>query len=564
MKPKNNRRAPGLGWLLALILFMVAGGIIAGGFFYHRNFETHYRAEVERQISTIADLKVGELTRWRKERLGDGAMMFRNRAFSDLVRRYFENSADAHVKQDLRSWIDRLPEGYGYDRIRLLDMQGNLRMAWPAEKFSALPMKLVEEIPLVIQSGQIKFFDFYRDEYDQHVYLTMMIPIFEEMDDTKVIGVLALRIDPERFLYPFIQSWPTPSQSAETLLVRREGSNVLFLNELRFLTNAALRLRSPLSQTSLPGVQAVLGQEGVFTGRDYRDVPVMAALRTIPDSPWALVAKMDQAEVYAPVREQLRQVVILVVTLLFVAGSSVAVIWRHQRARHYREQVVVLKALDREQKLVVHLMENLPDYIYFKDAAGKFLRANPALINLYRLKNPLEIVGKTDADFLPAARAQETAAQEQEIMRTGQPVVEIEEKTVWADGGETWVMSTKLPLRDDAGCIIGISGISSDITERKLAELALEQKNLELERVLYSASHDLKSPVVTVCTFLGYLEKDMQTGNAERVAKDMNFIRTAAEKMGRLLDELLVVSRVGRAVNAPVTVTFHSLVKDAL
>jgi len=116
-----------------------------------------------------------------------------------------------------------------------------------------------------------------------------------------------------------------------------------------------------------------------------------------------------------------------------------------------------------------------------------------------------------------------------------------------------------------------MSGVVQDITERKLAAEALLQssqelqdKNAELERFLYTASHDLKSPVVTVRTFLGYLEQDIVAGDAARIEKDAHFIRAAADKMGRLLDELLEISRIGRVLNPPVRVTFKSLVDEAL
>lgn len=110
-----------------------------------------------------------------------------------------------------------------------------------------------------------------------------------------------------------------------------------------------------------------------------------------------------------------------------------------------------------------------------------------------------------------------------------------------------------------------------DISERKRVEqvlhqssLLLEQKNAELERFFYAASHDLKSPVVTVRTFLGYLEQDLASGDAARIAKDFQFIRTATDKMAMLLDDLLEMSRVGRVVGLSVNVTFQALVKDAL
>jgi signal transduction histidine kinase len=101
------------------------------------------------------------------------------------------------------------------------------------------------------------------------------------------------------------------------------------------------------------------------------------------------------------------------------------------------------------------------------------------------------------------------------------------------------------------------------------AELArvvadLEEKSAEMERFTYMVSHDLKSPLVTISTFLGFLEDDLRVGDTGRIDKDMQFMRTAADKMGQLLSELLEMSRIGRMVNPPVEVTFQELVQEVL
>ena len=97
-----------------------------------------------------------------------------------------------------------------------------------------------------------------------------MVPIFEKQDIHRPLGVFYLRIDPETYLYPIIQRWPMPSRTAETLLVRRDGNDALYLNDLRYQTNAALNLRVSLEQTNVPAVRAVLGQTGIMQGVDYR------------------------------------------------------------------------------------------------------------------------------------------------------------------------------------------------------------------------------------------------------------------------------------------------------
>ncbi|MDP2875187.1 MAG: PAS domain S-box protein, partial [Holophaga sp.] len=138
-------------------------------------------------------------------------------------------------------------------------------------------------------------------------------------------------------------------------------------------------------------------------------------------------------------------------------------------------------------------------------------------------------------------------------------------------GGEPYAFETFFPPLEKHFRISVISPkkgqfatVFEDITERKHREEELKQKNAEMERFTYMISHDLKSPLVTVRTFLGYLEQDLEQGRAERVAKDMDFIRNATGKMGRLLDDLLEVSRVGRVVNPPVRVDLADLIAEAL
>jgi signal transduction histidine kinase len=110
-----------------------------------------------------------------------------------------------------------------------------------------------------------------------------------------------------------------------------------------------------------------------------------------------------------------------------------------------------------------------------------------------------------------------------------------------------------------------------DITERKQAEAErerliaeLENKNAELERFTYTASHDLKSPLVTIRGFLGFLEKSVSSGDLDQVKADIARIRNAADKMQRLLNELLELSRIGRVMNAPETVPFAAIAQEAV
>jgi PAS domain S-box-containing protein len=131
------------------------------------------------------------------------------------------------------------------------------------------------------------------------------------------------------------------------------------------------------------------------------------------------------------------------------------------------------QALQHERYLLHTLMDNVPDAIYFKDAQSRFIRINRALAGKSGLADPAEAIGKTDFDFFTPEHAQAALEDEQRVMRTGKPMVGKEEKETWPGGRESWVLTSKLPLRDSDGRIVGTFGMSRDITNRKRAELAL-------------------------------------------------------------------------------------------
>ena len=138
--------------------------------------------------------------------------------------------------------------------------------------------------------------------------------------------------------------------------------------------------------------------------------------------------------------------------------------------------------LARQQYLLNAMLTTIPDYVYFKDIESRFIRTSKSQAKALGLSDPAEAVGKSDFDFFP--HAQRSFEKEQEIIRSGKPVVDEEEHVVWPDGQETWVSTTKVPLPDQSGQIVGTFGVTRDITERKRAEAKL-QASEERYRTLF-------------------------------------------------------------------------------
>ena len=142
-----------------------------------------------------------------------------------------------------------------------------------------------------------------------------------------------------------------------------------------------------------------------------------------------------------------------------------------------RELGLANAELAREQYILNCFMDNVPDSIYFKDHDSRFLRLNSALARKFGVKNPAEIIGKSDFDFFPDAQARPKYEMEQEIIRTGQPILALEEPDI----GGRWALTTKMPLRDEHGEIIGTFGISRDITPLKVAQQQVEEAYAEIQ-----------------------------------------------------------------------------------
>jgi PAS domain S-box-containing protein len=149
----------------------------------------------------------------------------------------------------------------------------------------------------------------------------------------------------------------------------------------------------------------------------------------------------------------------------------------------------ILAALDERARLVEtpfggQLLHMLPDPVYFKDRHGRFLAGNQALARSFKLTDPALLVGRSDADFLVASYAQKTLAEEQEIIRTGQPLIALSEKATYEQQETRWWLTWKSPLRDSTGRIIGTFGFSRDQTDLKTTEIALTTERHLLEVLL--------------------------------------------------------------------------------
>jgi len=230
-----------------------------------------------------------------------------------------------------------------------------------------------------------------------------------------------------------------------------------------------------------------------------------------------------------------------------------------------------LEERKRAEQKYRNIFDNSIDGIFQTSEDGRLLSANLAMARIYGYDSPEEMIGSVNDVAIQLYVDKDQRAAVLHRLNAGEKISGYETLDYRRDGTTFWSSMNVQAIFDDHGKIVFYEGTTEDISARKKAEAEREtliqelaNKNAELEQFTYTVSHDLKSPLVTINGFLGYLEQDALAGNVNRMKRDLQRIHEAVKKMQNLLNELLELSRIGRVMNPPEKVSFNTLAREAL
>lgn len=307
-------------WVLSALIFLA--GVVGAGAWYYRNQKENLRADVWEDLNAIADLKTSEIAEWRRSRLREADLLADDARLAPSVELLLGNKPGG--KQATATVLEPYRRHTHFGGIAVVDAASNVIWSNPAACADLGTYEKAVATESASKETAI-FSDLFLNKQKQAMLL-IAVPVIGPQHSA--IAVVLLFLDPNSYLFPLINSWPTPSRTAETLLVRRDGDSVLFLNRLRHTNHPPLTLRLPLSLKALPAAWAALQRQGTLEGIDYRGVPVLSVTRRIPDSKWGMVTKIDLDESYAVAnrmaRATLLQVGLIVSTLALAAALILA------------------------------------------------------------------------------------------------------------------------------------------------------------------------------------------------------------------------------------------------
>ncbi len=469
--PFRLRRIP---WQLIVVFLLLAAGLFTLSQVFYKSQVRHARLFKQSELATAADflaLRVGE---WRKERLALAATIFENRILATRTKNILENvQADVH-RTDALEGLAALRRNFHFDEAGVYLPDGRFLFGLPETSKVDLPPSSLRLAAEVSQSRKILFGPIETHEETGKRSLELIAPlVLPEGQDLSLVALLRVTFDAAEELDPLLEAWSMTGATSEALLIQREGNDFVHLSLPRLHDSRVPPPPIPIISFRRPASQEALGEEGLIEGTDYRGRPVLAFLRSVPDSPWLVVAKSDIAEMTGGMKTPYRLIVLIASLFVLACGTVLALLWRRQAASMESFERTKWDLADRHLRdFLNQVIGIMPNPAFLKDTDGRYLACNPAFEKLLGLKKD-QIVGRTLTDVAPPEIVQHHANHDQALLE--KPGHQIYEAPLQAWDGEHQVIFIKSTFVRPDGSVGGIIGILRDITQRLRAEKEIDE-----------------------------------------------------------------------------------------
>ena len=462
--------------LLAAVLLLV--GLGGAGWLLVNRHRSASRTEADLALQSIAELKAREIGAWMKERRGDATIL----ASSLRLGQFLASPRDPGLRADTLAYFQALQRAYDYALVALFDAQGRLLLTTSTNVLSQYSC-VASHVGMAQLRTRILDTDLHRGGPAEPIHLSFLTPIRGPgQTNGPANGVVLLLVDPQRFLFPFLRHWPTPSPSGETVLLRREGADVVYLNETRHRPGTALNLRLPAVELGLPATPTGPEEAGRFNGRDYRQIPVKAAVQAVPDTPWLVEAKLDREEIEAPIRRDTWQTALALGLAALAVVLGLGLHWRQQRLRFIEDELMERKRLEQElhEALIKYrtLFDIFPLGVTVANREGRILESNSAANAILGISTSEQQRRGIASPDWKIVRPDQTPMPVEEFASVralrDQCVVEnFEMGLVRSPAETTWISVTAAPVPlPDVALVIAYS----DVSARKRAVEALQER----------------------------------------------------------------------------------------
>ncbi|MBI3150009.1 MAG: PAS domain S-box protein [Betaproteobacteria bacterium] len=577
--PKAFTHLLPLGVFTALAL-----GVSVAGYLLFQQFVREVKRERHQELHAVLALKVHEVRAWHQQQTQTLRALMRDHDFDDLVVGWLGDEYAGDVLERLRRRLNAVAGTGEIDSAYLFDEDGTLRfisnprakgLGEPVAAAVRAAMQTKEPAQVLLQADD--------PEANYRPRLGFIQPLDPHHGQLSSPGALLFRVNPAATLLPMLETWPTASRTGVTVLMQESETGLVHLSRQRHALSTAPPRGGAIDAAQSLDQQLLAGKTGPLEGLDDLGQPVMGAGLKLAGTPWYLLTTVDIAEVEEPLASRAFFTGALALAFVFGAGLVVWLWWQRQRAwmtAREVEEIKVAQAASREsEQRFRDLTEMSSDWYWEQDAEFRFTLLSEGLrrVGLH----PETYLGKTrwDSPGIDGLRYNDWTAH-QRLVEAHLPFDNFEYCRRTNSGELLWQTLSGRPVVDAQGHFTGYRGVGHDITERKRAEEQLRRLNAtleervqartrdleaalaELEAFSYSVSHDLRAPLRAIDGFSAALEQHCGQGLDAEARGYLARTRAAAQRMGVLIDDLLELSRVGRAGISLTTVNLSAIATE--
>ncbi|MCX5786547.1 MAG: response regulator [Elusimicrobia bacterium] len=478
----------------ALLLTLAAA--LGIWFFVAASYRRDATTEISKSFITINSYKAAQIAAWRAGNIREAAEFSRNPILGGIVSDEISNPGSR--REQLNAWFKAHLTQKQYASLAFLSPKGAVITATPSYA-AGTEKHFIKGIANVSHTGTVLLTDLYLNP-NGRPRMTLIIPISAEGRGGKTLCVLAVNIDPEIEFYPLLKAAPLFFKTAETMLIRKEGENALYLNELDYSKGSALKLKFPLSDTDLPIAKALKeGYSGFFEGVDYRSVKVFSAVSPVENSNWAVITKIDQDTMLAPVnaREYLALKLILM-----AAGLLYGVFYLILRYREQAGQKIILES----ERRLSSTLRSIGDGVISTDAAGLVTNLNRVAEHLTGWTTA-SAMGRPVEEVFRVVHAKTRVAADNPVERALREnvIVALAEHSmlISRNGAQYRIADSCAPIQDAAGVVIGAVLVFRDVTEEHLRREQLRASEERFQSIINASpdaivTTDLESRILMV------------------------------------------------------------------
>lgn len=401
-------KVPGKTWKqkfgspVYLISFLVIIVLLFLGAAFYKVEEKRVKNAIFNQLSTIARLQADEIKTWLDKSRADAEETAGSKFFAAAVLHFLQQPTDKY-REEVEERLKLTAQVYGYSRLMILDREKRPLLAVgeeaPAGAPASFSTELKEALAQTEKSGEVSMTDLHFPRPGSRPHLDIVAAIYapqkagkQEKERTWPEAYLVLTAEAQKSLFPLIESWPIASTTGETLLVKKEGDEIVFLSELKDKENAALIYRRPLDQQKLAAVRRAFDRPGPVESLDYRGQKVMVFLSPVPGTSWYIVSKIDRQEALS-IWQTRAALIILLLLAVTVAGLLLIRLFHQRREKTSLTKLYQAETEAREsQELFRVLTESSLTGVYLIQD-GVFKYVNQTLAEWFGYK-PEELIGK--------------------------------------------------------------------------------------------------------------------------------------------------------------------------